>query len=87
MTPGSQPPEIGVVTGNPALFSGPGKLHGGKHLGIILTPGELVEILSSAEDWTEVRWVSPEGTEVFGWILSQFVGVPTPTINARQFRL
>lgn len=83
VTPGSQPPAIGVLTANPSLWSGPD--HRGEHLGIILEEGELVEILSTTDRWTQIRWLSPEGTEVTGWVLSQWVGTPTslpPTPDA-----
>jgi hypothetical protein len=37
VTPGSQPPAIGALTGNPSLWSGPNRPDSpGKHLGIIL---------------------------------------------------
>ena len=38
--------------------------------------GERVEILATTKEWTKVRWVSPEGNEVIGWILSEFAGRP-----------
>ena len=74
VTPGSQPPETAVLAGSPSLWSGPD--HEGEHMGIILKEGERIEILATTKEWTQVRWVSPEGTEVIGWVLSQFVGKP-----------
>lgn len=74
VTPGSQPPVIGVLTGNPSLWSGPRP--GGEHLGIILKEGESVEILASTDEWIQVRWVSPEGTEVTGWVQRRWVEIP-----------
>jgi SH3-like domain-containing protein len=45
-------------------------------MGIILGEGETVEILASTKEWTQVRWVSAQGEEVIGWVLSQFLGKP-----------
>jgi hypothetical protein len=80
VTPGSQPPVTGVLTGNPSLWSGPRP--GGEHLGIILEEGESVEILASTDEWIRVRWVSPEGTEVTGWVQRRWVEIPTPDTDS-----
>ncbi len=76
VTPASDPPETGVLTGSAALFAGPSVR--GDRLGVFLNEGELVEILATTDEWTQVRWVSPQGTEVIGWALGQWVGTPTP---------
>ena len=43
---------------------------------IKLKKGEVVEILATTKEWTQVRWVSPEGEEVIGWAQSRWVGEP-----------
>jgi hypothetical protein len=72
LTPGSQPPKKGVLVGiSPVLQSGP---DGQGEPMIKLEKGEVVEILATTKEWTQVRWVSPEGKEVIGWAQSRWVG-------------
>jgi hypothetical protein len=76
ITPASDPPIIGVLTSSPALFAGPSQKE--DRLGIYLDEGELVEILLTTDEWMQIRWLSPQGTEVTGWVQNRWVGIPTP---------
>jgi hypothetical protein len=79
VTPGSQPPLTGVLTGNPSLWSSPvpagAPVNPENNLGIILKQGELVEILATTDEWAKVLWVSPEQNEVTGWVEKRWLDI------------
>jgi hypothetical protein len=76
VTPGNQPPDIGVITGYPSLMSAPSP--GGEFLGIIIMSNESVEVLAFTDEWIQVSWVKPEGTEITGWVQKHFVEIAAP---------
>jgi hypothetical protein len=47
------------------------------HLAVTLAQGDKVEILAQYGDWYRVRWVSPQSSEVIGWVPTTWVGITT----------
>jgi hypothetical protein len=69
-------PVVGLMIGNVWLRADASDESA--RLGMTLSQGQVVEILSVFDDWYRVRW-SPAGeAEVIGWVPARWVGTTNP---------
>ena len=80
-------PVMGLMTGN--VWIRADASDDSTRLGVILNPGQAVEILGVSGEWYQIRWSPPGEAEVIGWVPSRWVGtfdpiperIVTPTSN------
>jgi len=65
-----------VMTGSFYVRQGPGFEY--DLLGMVLSRGQVIEVVAVYGDWVQARWTPQDGAEVVGWVLVRWVGSLAP---------
>ena len=64
------------MTGSVYVRQGPGLEY--ELLGMVLSRGQVIEIVAAYGSWVQARWTPQNGAEVVGWVPMAWVGTLTP---------